>query len=62
MVVHHLLHSYLLSVVLWACIAGRALGTLDPSGRWMKAINRISALLIWIVACYMAVQLIIGLS
>lgn len=57
--------SCILISYLWffgLALAGRALGTLDPSGRWMKAINRISALLIWIVACYMAVQLIIGLS
>lgn len=57
--------SCILISYLWffgLAIAGRALGTLDRSGRWMKTINRISALLIWGVACYMAVQLITELS
>ncbi|MBN6186630.1 amino acid transporter [Aneurinibacillus sp. BA2021] len=43
-------------------IGGRMLGTLDKTGRWMKAINRGSALLIWGVACYMAVQLFTALT
>ncbi|AMA72028.1 LysE/ArgO family amino acid transporter [Aneurinibacillus thermoaerophilus] len=53
--------SCILISYLWffsLAIAGRILGTFDKTGRWMKAVNRISALLIWGVACYMAIQLL----
>jgi L-lysine exporter family protein LysE/ArgO len=35
-------------------IAGKFMRHIDQSGRWMKMINRVSALLIWGVAMYMA--------
>ncbi|WCK53727.1 LysE family transporter [Aneurinibacillus sp. Ricciae_BoGa-3] len=35
-------------------IAGKLLRHMDQSGRWMQMINRVSALLIWGVAMYMA--------
>jgi L-lysine exporter family protein LysE/ArgO len=57
--------SCILVSFLWffgLAIAGRMLGTLDKSGRWLKMMNRVSALLIWGVACYMAKQLITTLS
>ncbi|WP_027417764.1 LysE/ArgO family amino acid transporter [Aneurinibacillus terranovensis] len=39
-------------------IMGKMMRSLDHSGRWMKTMNRLSALLIWGVAVYMAVQLL----
>jgi len=56
--------SCILISYLWffgLAIAGRTLGTLDRTGRWMKAINRTSALLIWGVACVLAAQLVTAL-
>ena len=37
--------------------AGRQLGRLDTSGKVMKGLNTVSALLIWAIAFYMGVQL-----
>ncbi|MEK4046311.1 LysE/ArgO family amino acid transporter [Paenibacillus sp. FSL H8-0048] len=37
--------------------AGRQLGRLDASGKVMKGLNTVSALLIWAIAVYMGVQL-----
>ncbi len=35
-------------------VAGRMLGKMDRSGRWLRATNRLSALIIWGAACYLA--------
>ncbi|MFS0576226.1 LysE/ArgO family amino acid transporter [Sporosarcina sp. 179-K 3D1 HS] len=37
--------------------AGRSLGKLDSSGKLMQGLNKISALVVWGVAVYMAIQL-----
>ncbi|WP_339220801.1 LysE/ArgO family amino acid transporter [Paenibacillus sp. FSL H8-0332] len=37
--------------------AGRQLGRMDASGKVMKGLNTVSALLIWAIAVYMGVQL-----
>ncbi|KWX85475.1 lysine transporter LysE, partial [Paenibacillus riograndensis] len=37
--------------------AGRVLGRLDSSGRVIRLLNTVSALLIWGIAVYMGVQL-----
>ena len=37
--------------------AGRLLGRADSSGRFVRLLSKISALLIWAVAIYMGVQL-----
>lgn len=39
-------------------IAGRTAGKLDPSGRLMRSLNIISALIIWAIALYMAIALL----
>lgn len=39
-------------------IAGRYFGKLDASGRLMGLLNKVSALVVWGVAVYMAIQLI----
>lgn len=36
------------------CLAGRMAGRLDPSGRLLHILNRLSALIMWAVALYMA--------
>jgi L-lysine exporter family protein LysE/ArgO len=38
-------------------IAGKIVGNVDKDGRFLKIINRISAIMIWGVAAYMAIQL-----
>lgn len=38
-------------------LSGRILGTLDPDGKWIIFINRVSALIIWGAAVYIAVSL-----
>ncbi|OCA80830.1 LysE/ArgO family amino acid transporter [Pseudobacillus wudalianchiensis] len=37
--------------------AGRAVGSLDTEGKFLKLLNKVSALIIWGVALYIAVQL-----
>lgn len=39
-------------------MAGRFLGRLDASGKLMQGLNKISALIVWAIAVYMAIQLI----
>ncbi|MBO8165318.1 MAG: amino acid transporter [Brevibacillus sp.] len=39
-------------------VCGRLIGRLDRSGKWLKRINRLSALIIWGVALYMGRQLL----
>lgn len=43
-------------------LAGRYFGKLDPSGRLMALLNKISALVVWGVAVYMAVKLVGNIS
>ncbi len=38
-------------------LAGRTVGQFDTQGKWLVRINKVSALIIWIVAIYIAVQL-----
>ncbi|TVX89619.1 LysE/ArgO family amino acid transporter [Paenibacillus agilis] len=40
--------------------AGRMLRTADTSGKWIAVFNRISAITIWGIACYMLVTLLRG--
>ncbi|HEY9576139.1 MAG TPA: LysE/ArgO family amino acid transporter [Pseudobacillus sp.] len=37
--------------------AGRAIGSLDTEGKFLKIINKVSAIIIWGVALYIAIQL-----
>ncbi|OXM83455.1 LysE/ArgO family amino acid transporter [Paenibacillus rigui] len=39
-------------------VAGRMLGRLDPTGSWMRTINKCSAVLIWGTVLYMGWQLL----
>ncbi|SEN24836.1 L-lysine exporter family protein LysE/ArgO [Mesobacillus persicus] len=39
-------------------IAGRMVGHLDPDGRLLKIINKVSAVMIWAVAVYIGIQLL----
>ncbi|MEH7201147.1 LysE/ArgO family amino acid transporter [Bacillus safensis] len=38
---------------------GKMLGKLDTNGKWMNRINKASAVMIWLVALYIAYQLIV---
>ncbi|MBA4492732.1 LysE/ArgO family amino acid transporter [Paenactinomyces guangxiensis] len=38
-------------------IAGRVVGHMDPEGRWLRRINKLSALIIWGVAVYLGIEL-----
>ncbi|MBS4210123.1 LysE/ArgO family amino acid transporter [Bacillus sp. FJAT-50079] len=38
-------------------IAGRALGNFDKTGNFLKIINKVSAIIIWCVAIYIAIEL-----
>lgn len=39
-------------------IAGKIVGNLDPNGKFLKFLNKISALIIWFVAIYLLIKLI----
>lgn len=55
--------SCILVSFLWFCglaIGGRLLGRLDQSGRWLRWINRLSALIIWGMAVYLGQQLLLS--
>ncbi|PCK20460.1 lysine transporter LysE [Bacillus pumilus] len=39
-------------------LLGKMLGKLDTNGKWMNRINKASAIMIWLVALYIAYQLI----
>lgn len=39
-------------------IAGRVLGRLDQSGRWLSMVNTISAIIIWGTAVYLGISLV----
>lgn len=41
-------------------IAGRTAGRMDPSGKWLSTLNRISALIMWGTAGYLGVSLILS--
>ncbi|MBT2760200.1 LysE/ArgO family amino acid transporter [Paenibacillus sp. ISL-20] len=41
-------------------IAGRTAGRMDPSGKWLSTLNRISALIMWGIAGYLGVSLILS--
>lgn len=38
-------------------IAGKIVGNLDPNGKFLKFLNKISALIIWFVAIYLLIKL-----
>ncbi|WP_302693915.1 hypothetical protein [Bacillus sp. GbtcB10] len=38
-------------------LLGKMLGKLDTNGKWMNGINEASAVMIWLVALYIAYQL-----
>ncbi|MBK4212691.1 LysE/ArgO family amino acid transporter [Bacillus safensis] len=40
-------------------LLGKMLGKLDTNGKWMNSINKASAVMIWLVALYIAYQLIV---
>ncbi|WP_111292749.1 LysE/ArgO family amino acid transporter [Bacillus safensis] len=40
-------------------LLGKMLGKLDTNGKWMNRINKASAVMIWLVALYIAYQLIV---
>ncbi|MER3126228.1 LysE/ArgO family amino acid transporter [Bacillus pumilus] len=40
-------------------LLGKTLGKLDTNGKWMNRINKASAVMIWLVALYIAYQLIV---
>jgi L-lysine exporter family protein LysE/ArgO len=53
--------SCILVSLLWFCglaISGRLLGRLDQSGRWLRWLNRLSAVIIWGMAAYLGRQLL----
>ncbi|GAA4713445.1 LysE/ArgO family amino acid transporter [Brevibacillus fulvus] len=61
--------SYTIACILVSCVwffalalAGRMVGQLDRSGRLLRILNRLSALIMWGVAVYMAVSLYHTLS
>jgi len=39
-------------------ISGRLLGKMDQEGRWINRLNKISAIIIWVVAAYFAYEII----
>ena len=55
-------HHRFMAVVFWTCTAGRYFGKLDSSGKLMALLNKVSALVVWGVAVYMAIRLSMVIS